>query len=466
MTEFEYNGMWWLPENPDHKVSGVLKFHPLKGINLELIGSFKKLIENFGEFIQPNIILGITSTGKLITLYKCREAQSTMSMPGFITSSFDAKVAFQGYHFEREEDIIFNSFLVNYSNLEEWAEIVGFQIKFKYENDPHNRFKEIEVRYSHPKKVEASLGKFNVFIDFEFKFGRDRISEVNLKQITFIKIELHNPIHFDDYQQDICYHIQNFLSLAMGKAIYPLIVKGKFEKRDPTTTKKQTEYDVLIFYPINSSLSSSKIVHPHEMLFSFKDILDVFEKSLKNWFSKSNVLKPVYDLYFGTLYNSSMYLQHEFLSLVQALESYHRRRFDGKYLSDEEYNHIYKTLINAIPQEVNRGFKDSAKGKLKHLHEFSLRKRLKDILKRLKLVADLIVSDEEEFIDDVVNTRNFLTHYDSDLEKKAKKGKELYILTQKIKSILEACFLMELEIPTKTVRTLVLRSQKYRMFAS
>lgn len=224
MEEFEYDGIWWLPENPDKKISGTLKFHPVEGANLELIGSFKG-IEDLNTVLQPDIISGITSNGKIITLYKCYESQSHMSMPGFLRSSFIASRVFLGYHFEKEEDIIFESLSLNYSHLEEWARITGFQ--FKIENDSKNHLTKQEVRYSFPKKVEVKLSNLNISFDYNFTLGGDRIKEVKLKQTMFIKIEPHKPVHFNDYQRDICYHIQNFLSLAIGRAVSPLIIKGK-----------------------------------------------------------------------------------------------------------------------------------------------------------------------------------------------------------------------------------------------
>ena len=35
MEKFEYKGMWWTPENPDHKVAGVIKFDPVEGSVVE-----------------------------------------------------------------------------------------------------------------------------------------------------------------------------------------------------------------------------------------------------------------------------------------------------------------------------------------------------------------------------------------------------------------------------------------------
>jgi len=464
MEEFEYTGLWWLPENPDDKICGTLKFHPVEDANLELIGSFKGP-KDLNVFLQPNIILGITSNGKIITLYKCYEYQSHISMSGFTSSSFIASVVFLGYHFEKEEDIIFDSLSLNYSHLEEWARITGFQ--FKIGTNSRNHLMKYEVKYNFPQKVEVKLDDFNISFDYNFTSGGDRIKEVNLKQTMFIKIEPYKPTHFDDYREDICYHIQNFLSLAVGRAVYPLIIKGKTKACKTELSGGRVMYnDIFIFYPTKDLSDLSKKLHPFDMLFSFRDISDNFEKCLRNWFAKSKALQPVYDLYFGTLYNPSMYLQHEFLSLIQAMEAYHRRIHDGKYLPDDDYTHVYETLIKAIPQKIDDSdFRKSLKEKLKYHNEFSLRKRLKEVLKKCGDVMNLLIHNNEKFIEDVRNTRNFLTHYDKSIEMKAKSGQELYKLNQKIKFILEICFLIELEMPMETIKALVSRNQRYQYLA-
>jgi hypothetical protein len=463
MEEFEYNGIWWLPENPKKKISGTLKFNQREDTILELIGSFKE-VKDINEIPELNIILGITSNGKVITLYKCYESNFHVSIPGFFSSSFVVSIIFQGYHFEKEEDIKFDSLSLNYSHLEEWTRISGF--KSKSENDSENHLKKYEVSYSFPPKVEAKLAKFDLSFDYNFNLGGDRIKEVKLKQTIFIKIEPHTQVHFNDYEKDICYHIQNFLSLAIGRAVSPLLIKGKTNACKTKLSDGRVVYnDILTFYSIKELPDLSKKLNPFDMLFSFRDMSDNFEKYLKNWFAKSEVLQPVYDLYFGTLYNPSMYLQHEFLSLIQALESYHRRVEDGKYVSEDDYTQIYKTLISAIPQELDNDFKESLKQKLKYHNEFSLRKRVKKILKKFGDLGILLIHDNERFVKDIVTTRNFLTHYDKNVEMKAKNGQELYELTQKIKFMLEICFLIELEIPIKTIKGLVSRNQRYQYLA-
>lgn len=463
MEEFEYAGIWWLPEDPDNTISGTLKFDPTRGSNLKLIGSFKEN-KDFNTFLAPNIILGITSDGKRITLYKCRESGSQMGIPGFLSSFFVAQVIFVGHHFEREEDIVFDSLSLTYFHLEEWTRITG--IKVSVITDSNSKFEELEISYIHPKDVKATIDDFHISIDFSLNLSGDRIKKCVLEQTTIIKIEPHKQIHFNHYRKNICYHIQNFLSLAIGEAVYPLTIKGKTEACKMKTTDNKIIYNnISIFYSMKRSAGKSKTLYPDDIFFLFEDISDDFEKYLNKWFAKSEILSPVYDLYFGTLYNPSMYLEHQFLSLIQALESYHRRVYGGKYLSDSDYIQIYEDLIKAIPKEIDNNFRESLKQKLRHHNEFSLRKRLNEILKICGDVISLLICDKKEFVNDLVDTRNFLVHYDRDLEKRVKKNEELLDIVLKMKFILQICFLIELGMPMNKMRDLISRNKGYQQLA-
>lgn len=420
MDQFEYKGLWWLPENPVYKISGTLKFHPIEGAYLELIGAFKKSID-FKTMLEPKIILGNTSDG-IITLYDCFENRSSFARSSFadlFTSSFYVNVIFKGHHFEKEEDIIFNNLSINYSHLEEWTKISGF--KFYPDTDESHRTKNVGVFYTYPQKVEAKLENLNISLDYDFSLNKKGIEEYHLKQTTFIKMEPDKPIHYNEFQNNICYHIQNFLSLAMGRAIYPLIMKGEnaaCKKESPDGSVKFKK--ISIFYSMNRLPDLSKQINRKEMFFQFEDISDNFEKYLNNWMKKSEILKPVYELYFGTLYNPTMYFEHKFLSLIQAIESYHRRVHDGKYVF--------------------------------------LRERLKEIFKKCNSFTNSLISNEKEFIEDVVNTRNFLTHYDKKGENQAKvTDKEMDNLVKKMKCLIEICFLIEMEISKERIETLVRR---------
>lgn len=459
MKPFEYNGDWWLPRNPKKKISGTLRFNPFNIISLKLNGSFRDHMKTSRKISPPDIILGRTSEGKAITLYKCFEKNLSIYSTNSVTTTFESKFILIGYHFEKKRDILFDSISLNYPHLEEW---IGMRV-FEIEKDNNEfLFKKYTVSYSFPEKITTEID--NTVVSFEYKFQRklNLIKDISLKHITFLKLEPKTQTHFDDYINRLIYNIQTFLSLAIGKALHPLIIEGraKLSSINSSDSKPITK-DILIFYPSGVSIDvQNKFMSP-DMLFSFSVVLDNFGEYLTNWFKKSKSLKPVYDLYFGVLYSSSIYLHHEFLSLVQAIESYHRRRYKDKYLSDRKSKDVYNALISAIPKGIESDFKYSLKNRFRHINEFSLRKRLKELLNRYNDVTSLLIHDEKIFIEDVVNTRNFLTHYDKKNESKANKGKELYNLVQKIKFLLEVCFLMELEIPIEKIKELISISGKY-----
>ena len=178
----------------------------------------------------------------------------------------------------------------------------------------------------------------------------------------------------------------------------------------------------------------------------------------------------MFDLYFSTLYNPHLYTESTFLSLIQAIETYHRRRFGGKYQADKKYKeNLYRNFIEAIPESTNRDFKQSLiNGKLKYANEYSLRKRLKELIKYLignDLGFLVNKASYKAFINKVYNTRNYLTHYDESLRRKAVKGNELFTLTVRLRAILEIFLLEELGFKPDSIREIILnnRGLRYRL---
>ncbi len=107
MEELEYNGVWWLPDEPEKRFYGILKFTPSEGAILDLMGSFRDIKDDILKHKEYEIILGISSDGKYITLYKCFEIRSTISLPGITSSSIYGEFVFVGFHFYKPEDIKF-----------------------------------------------------------------------------------------------------------------------------------------------------------------------------------------------------------------------------------------------------------------------------------------------------------------------------------------------------------------------
>lgn len=471
IEEFEYKGIWWLSDDPEEKIAGTLSFTPGKGAVLDLMGSFENIKStNYkgsitkkvwaGELFEPEIMLGTSSGGKKITLHKCFETNKRYSSSGFPTSSFYANIVFIGWHFTKPEELKFKSFFVNYPHFEEWSKIGVFSHCLESEE----KSKQYEVKYEVPEPVKAKIDNFKISFDHNLNISGDWLREVNLKHTTFIKIEPEDELHFEEYQS-ILYHLQNFLSLATTRAIYPLSIEATTEqyKRVSTFPKGKVHHPhIEIFYNVIGKVDLSKKLTHYDMLFTFEDISEQFETYLQNWFDKADLLKPVYDLFFGTLYNPSMYLEFQFLSLIQAVESYHRRMFGGEYLSDEGYKEVYDALVNAIPDSVEGGFKDSLKSRIRYGNEFSLRTRLRGIFEsdKYREIISEFIENKDAFIGGVVDTRNYLTHYEG--EEKAAIGEEIDPFIYKLKILLEMCLLTELGFSSEEIKKLFSRNKRYQ----
>lgn len=196
------------------------------------------------------------------------------------------------------------------------------------------------------------------------------------------------------------------------------------------------------------------------MLCPYISIQEKVETIFNNWLEKVEILKPIYDLYFGIIYSGDMYLEFQFLSLIVALEVYHRRMIRSEDISSEEHEERIKQILNNTPDKYREWLKE----KLKHSNEPSLRKRIKeiyDMLKNIGYVTDLIPK-KKNFVDKVVNTRNYFVHYDQSLKNKALKGAELYWLIQKLKVLVEICLLKEIGFLDTEIDNIYQRNRKYK----
>jgi hypothetical protein len=134
----------------------------------------------------------------------------------------------------------------------------------------------------------------------------------------------------------------------------------------------------------------------------------------ENWFSSTSLLSPIYELLFGTLFNRDSFVKTKFLNLSQALESFHRRVLGGTYLPPEGYVATRSALRAAVPESVPDDLRQRISDTIKYANEYSLRKRLKELLCSLdgSTLEILKISDVAAVSDLIVKTRNYLTHFD------------------------------------------------------
>lgn len=459
MDEFEYRGDWWLPEDPDNHVSGVLTYAPNAGLRLDLDGSFKSF-DMIALFRPPSldhpIILGVTRTGKAITLYKCYER--TGLERGYELSQCIAEIGIVGHHFQRVEEIRFTGITASYTHLPEWIGLSGFR------GDISRR--SVSVTYRYPKPITAKLDAMTVTCGVGYKSDMQRQKRV-IEQTGYIQFAFRRQHHIDQCA-DILQYMREFLALGMSEPTTPTSVYAK-RRRSKEEHAEPTNSQIDIYFSAYPLVSIDRELYSPRMLFTLHDVQEGLDTYLQHWFSMATTLRAVFDLYFGTLFNKQGYASWVFLNYIQAIEAYHRRVApNSQYVSEEEFTPIWEKLVAGIPQDkqvVGDAFRDSLKQRMKYMYEYSLKKRLRLILKKHKDQVALLIPDIDPFIDDVVTKRNHLTHYTEELERLAVKGEEFSLLIQRVRFLIEVCFLWEIGIPPDRITQIMQRSSRYQRVA-
>jgi len=454
---FELKGIWWLPEKPDLRVSGTLKFENEKEISLELLGAFRE-IKSLGSsnFFQPDIILGISDNGKICTLFKNFEVQTRLNFPGIQTSKFHSNYLFIGKHFKGSNEIRFSSLQVNYTNLENWLATSPFSLEI-----PNNIKGEWKLTHNWPSEFIAQLPKIKCTIEstHEFNTGGDNLKKILWESKAYLKITPYENKEFDWYWS-LVYDLCNFLTLLIGDSIYIKRLKAYGDDVEALPGKNIKE-TVEIFFT-QKKYNPKENIHPFEMIIPFPRISEDIEKVLSLWFAKAQQLRSVYDLFFGTFYNPSMYLQFQFLSLMQALESFHRVTKGGKYLSNAEWKPFREKLANAIPAVLETGHRESLKSRIKYGNEYSLRKRIGELLEILdEETLSRLSPTEKYFTGIIVDTRNYLTHYDDELKDVALKNADLYWAIQRLRILISILLLKEIGIQEKLILNSMIKNNKF-----
>jgi len=405
--QIELKGLWWLPDNPSEKVPGILRITPDKKASLDLIGSVKsiKMIKAMGIFTR--IILGLSGNSN-ITLYNCYPRAYYIYESQMADILFDIQMVFKGSHFNKMEEIKFNEIMIDYLNLDKWVGQSGLEFEFSHKNTH-----EFVVKYKQPDPIEVFINnqfKISIVFGVSYPLGVTPGKGFSIKEKIRIMISPLEKLVIEDYL-NIIRLIQIFLSLGLREKIYPFSVTGMDRETDGINefNKKTEIYYNTIEYP-------TKSFSPQEIYFSFNDIPSRFDKFLQNWFAKAMLLEEVYNLYYSTIDNYKSNIEEVFLTAIRTIESYHRYTYNN--------NH----------------------------HSLGL--RLLDIYNKYSIMLDKFIANKEEFIDKIVKTRAYHTHYISKLREKVAKPDEIIVLTKWIKILCEMCLLSEIGFNNEKVNYL------------
>jgi hypothetical protein len=445
----KHRGFWWLPDSEGRKLNGTLTFDYNSGTLLDLNGWFKG-IEDINKTLMPEIILGISANGKKITLYKNIEKSTTHNPAGFPISVFSTNVVFEGEHFSTADSIKFKNISMSYSYIDDWIDIHLFKTGDWMYKSP-SQIKEISISYDVPEPIKAEINNdYLIEISFRPTFHLPWSGD----QQAWIKQKIFVDVHFSEsksFEQIMSINslLKYFLSLAVLESVKVL----SFEAN--SANDNRDKMPLKIYYKSINAQSEIKKLSSYNILFTYRDVSEEFEHYLRNWFKNAELLRPVYDLYFSTIHSPSMYVDNQFLNFFHAIEAFHRRVIGGSELSDEDHKKRMSEIVDSIPTQ----YKGWLESKLLYSNELTQRKRLKELLKTYWKILSPYITDLGGFIDKVVATRNYMTHYDQSLMEHAAFGLELIQLSKNLEIIIEVCLLSQIGFQIDQIKNLLERSK-------
>ena len=499
MRSLSEAGVWWLPSAPEHTVAGTLLFDGSEPPRLELIGMLRPFADSQRPF-EAEIVVGQTTSGVGITLLSCTETGSSGGLGDLRTSTISARVALVGAQYSALADVKFRSMAVMYDHLSEWAGQYGLREELRF--DERQRLVGYVNEYTFPTVPGSTVQGCRV--RFSPRFGRS--GPRNRRELTesiFLTVEPPAPRSLDEFF-DFFHEVRTFLSLGVGGPLYPIAVEVKPVL--PADASPDASPDVLadvlagvspdvlaggsadalagvlagvpadvvrrraerhtieVLYATGRERSPFEAKHPNNMLFTLSDLGAAYGEHLNRWFEKAEQLKPVYDLYAATVYGTGGYLEARFLTLAQAVESYHRRT-ENRAAIDGPTADALRQRLRAVIDDPAFPLSDEqrthCRGKLGHFHELGLKARVQDVLAAAGDLAGLVIDDQERFAKTVVHTRNYLTHFEHQPHSVASDPNALDDLIDQLRFLLEVSLLREIGLSDEQRADVVRKHQRY-----
>lgn len=364
---FRSNGTWWLPTSPEHRVPGTLEYTGDQ-LLLTVHGDLdQELPADFGHidsFLrQPTHIHG-TSEGR----DKCTLLRTHLAVRRNAEATYGATYAIIGDHTGAYEDILLRSLRFSCTCLEEFLGMYVFGSTD--ENDEHDRFEKQTVVYVMPDDIALEVPSLDSELGIEFGLNTVRAqTAVSLTAHANLQVRPKGEQSFDWFFKNM-WRLCSLLTLLTDETIRP-----KWLRLDLV----EGANDVAFLY--RSQIKPEK---PEGLLlFQYCHFLNRLDEIVDKWFSASDVIFSSINLYRDAHQSDDPSSRWQFLMLTQALEAFSRGTTSSLYMPEGDYEAVRKSLVTAIPK-IGDDHRSSLKNKIKYGNEYSMRKRITDLVASLQ----------------------------------------------------------------------------------
>lgn len=490
----EYKGHWWLPGEQENRVGGILSFDPQTGADLELFDAFESGLHEDPEHGYHSRLHGVSREGDSLTLVNCyrRSFGATDSRSGQISrSSYQPMFVLDGIHVPSTQNISFTELKVSFPGLKEWSRHTPLS------NTNHLPSGKFELELENPEALEAEVMEYVLNLNSSFTPSLPRADTPSISSDTYFRLYPKHPTITLPRLRQYVSSLRDLLTLATNHVIEPKYVQAKPPNSGYSDIGIVPDIDI---YYADTAFGQSETPRITNQNFKLPQIPDGFSGLIKKWFELRNEVASTINVFLGTRYGSGTYQQDTFLSLTQAVESYHRRRYDDEYMNSQKYNqNVYPDIMEFVRGDLEDVYDDPSMfngsslstshlqrlksmmdaysipndlgnvldSAVEHANEYSLRKRFKELVNNeYDHILTSLPHSAIGQIHPIVETRNHFTHQIKDQQKDpaVAEGADLTRLSWSVEQLLEVALLSELGVPESQIReTLQNRYRQYRV---
>lgn len=460
------SGWWWVPENPEYRIPGILEIDEDNRFKLTTTEGPKPINELFQiKYIRTNetvpIINGIakdseSNNDSLITLAECSVIQYSGSK--LIKTTYSIQYVVMDYHFVDLSEICATEVYVKPQFIDNWISDSNFQVETQENQDKF----EYSIHYSLPDPVHIFHdNELSIYLNYRASAPWLIISEAVLTQSIFVNIEFHTFKKFA-FIQLLVDKIRNWFAIAFSLPIRILVFELRLSNEIQEGVNNHSKKTVTFLVSDNNTYTSRNDLNSRNMVISFNDLILNSQKYFHNWFDKYETLAPSLKIYSDTIYNINLYPQNQFLNYVFALEIYHRRtNFEAIEIKSKHHEKIEKIAAKII--DMNE--REYIRACLSKKNPVNLKTRLLDLFEKHQPVIESFILDIDEFLDKVISTRHRLVHLadpkDSEL---ILDGKNLTEANSKLKIMLQLVYLHEMGFSNEQISQQIRRPFQHKKY--
>lgn len=358
-------------------------------------------------------------------LLQCWRSHANFTFPseGYHREHYGAAWLLVGHHFNSVDDVFFKSMEVRFTNTEACVGINPFVTDV---------FQHSITVTEIPAAPTVTLGDFEVTVDHSFlTTGKMPLKFTTEHRAAFV-VTAGAARQLWDFRAGPIHSLQTLCELMADdrQAIAELIGQVDSEERER----------VAVFFSQRSVLPLPEPVEWRELPFSVGSLGNKWPDVLARWDSARARFGPTFDHFFSFQRARGFPVEHQFLNLTQALESYHRRRFPERTRDSEE------TFCDWLKRLRERLAKEDFCKLFLH-NEVSFKTRINELVALTPPALKGLMEPTEAFVKRVGDTRNYFTHYDNDHKEKAwTSPRDVYGAVQRLAAVLRVCFLNEIGI--------------------